>query len=598
MEGEDVEFPDYPEIARLYALAISEKRVPACRYVILAAKRYLRMLEAAKSGEEAYVFSPAHACDFLSFYEKLPFVEDNWRNVESAPAEPWWVLAACATYGFRSRQTGARWTSEVYLEIPRKHAKSHNAASIGLFDLVSGKLAPQILIAARSEKQSNKVYKPIKRWSEMSDLSEEFRLQTNLETTRCLSNGGEVVKLSSMGEREDGWNPTTAILEELHAQDPSVFQVIDSARGARGGQLIFSIGTAGHSPSGQGWETRKKAISILEGKIEDDKFFSLLYTLDEDDYQDENGNKDFNKILTSDRLDYYLAKANPMLGVSLDPDVIKGAARKAVYLPTDRTEFLRTRFNIWANQASGLVDPGSWDACSRKISLPQFFGQKCWLGVDMCVYHDMAALAAIFEVGDSLAVFARMFVPQGSHIVNSPNLHSTIMGWADAGYLTIVPGEMMDPAMMKAEIKAFHEVFNVQKTAFDPAFSTELMFELQDEGYEVTIFPVNGKTMTLPTDDLIARIAGKRLIHDGNPCFGWNVLNAVGERRVDQTILPKKDAPNSERKIDAFVAACFANGVRLNPDVAPEKGPKKPIESPYAKRGLIGQEEWEKLYGD
>ncbi len=594
VDGEEHEFPNYPEIARLYADAISTKAIPACRFVRLAAVRYLGMLKKAASEKVAYTFSPAHACDYLSFFEKLPFIEDNWRSVEIAPAEPWWIWVGCATYGFRSRQTGARWTSEVYTEVPRKHYKSGGAASIGLFDLVSGNLAPQVLIAAKSEKQANKVYTPIKRWSEIPDLAEQFRLKATLTETRCATNGGAVVKLSSMGEREDGWNPTTAILEELHAQDPAVFQVIDSARGARAGQLIFSIGTAGHSPSGQGWETRKKAISILEGKIEDDTFFSLIYTLDEEDYQDADGNRDFSRVLKDDRL---LAKANPMLGVSIDPDVIKRQAAKAIHLPTDRTEFLRTRFNIWANQAQGLVDPGSWDACRKNIGIHQFFGQKCWLGVDMCVFHDMAALAAIFEVGDAIAVFCKLFVPEGSHIVSSPSLHDSVIGWADAGHLTIVPGAMMDPSLMKAEIKAYHEVFDVQKTAFDPAFSTELMFELQDEGYEVTIFPVNGPTMTLPTDDLCGRIAGKRLMHDGNPCLGWNVLNAVGTRRVEGTILPKKDSANSERKIDGFVALCFANGVRINPDVSPEKAQKKPVESPYEKRGLIGFDERETAHG-
>ena len=68
-----------------------------------------------------------------------------------------------------------------------------------------------------------------------------------------------------------------------------------------------------------------------------------------------------------------------------------------------------------------------------------------WLGVDMCVFHDMRKLAAIFEVGDAIAVFCKPFRAGGSHIVSSPSLHDSVIEWVDAGHLTIVPGAMMDP---------------------------------------------------------------------------------------------------------------------------------------------------------
>ncbi len=65
-----------------------------------------------------------------------------------------------------------------------------------------------------------------------------------------------------------------------------------------------------------------------------------------------------------------------------------------------------------------------------------------------------------------------------------------------------------------------------------------------------------------------------------------------GDRKGNGLILPRKEKDYSPRKIDGFVALCFANGVRLNPDLAKSPdGDEKSSVDPYASRGLIGFEE-------
>jgi hypothetical protein len=48
--------------------------------------------------------------------------------------------------------------------------------------------------------------------------------------------------------------------------------------------------------------------------------------------------------------------------------------------------------------------------------------------------------------------------------------------------------------------------------------------------------------------------ARSQLRHDGNPVMTWMVGNAVVDRRVDGSILPKKEKPNSPNKIDGIDA--------------------------------------------
>ena len=54
-----------------------------------------------------------------------------------------------------------------------------------------------------------------------------------------------------------------------------------------------------------------------------------------------------------------------------------------------------------------------------------------------------------------------------------------------------------------------------------------------------------------------------RFRHDGNSCLRWQASNVVVERRMDDSILPKKEGPESPNKIDAIDALLSAIGGAL-----------------------------------
>lgn len=579
--------PDYPAIAVAYCEAVIEGRQLACKFIKLACKRYLKMLEMADDEKSAFYFSADHAIDFCRFKEKLP-VGDNWRNVEFAELEPWQIWVWCAIYGFRRRGTGTRYTRWVYLEIPRKHDKSGSTAALGLFDLCfTGLKRPLVLIGAASEKQANHVFKPMVRIvNDETELAEAMKLVPRKDFIRCDANGGMVQKVCSIGKKEDGWNPNTIILDELHAQDPGVYEVLQSAMGARSNQILVQITTAGRHASGLAWDNRLRAIRLLDGSEEEYSSFAAIYTVDPEDMEDQR------RLLTDERL---WMKAMPMYGISIDPEVIKSQAEGAIASPHDREEFLRTRLNVWSNAASGLVDPQAWQDCyDKSLSLDYFISERsrCWIGVDLSLYNDPSAIGLIFEHGPLIAVFAKFFLPETSPTYLSPKLHAAMKAWEEQGHLTIQPGSAILNAMIGDEIRAYCEVFNVQAIAYDPAYSGDLFYGLYTDGLPVVEFKNRPWMITSPTEELLGRIHGGGLVHDGNGMLGWCMNNVVGDWRTDGTVMPKKDTKNSERKIDGFVALAMANGVRLNPlGGKPPKLDKDAIPDPYASRGLIGFEE-------
>lgn len=603
--GEIELVPDYPGIAKMYAEAVASKRLPTNRLLVLAAQRYLDMLKMAEDPKNSFYYSPLHLVDYCRFAEKLRHFEDgNWQlrqfDEDGNPdpriiLEPFEIWIESAIHGFRNSLNGTRLVKTALELIPRKHGKSLRATRAALFELCcSGSMNPQIPIAAFSSRQADDTLygDVIDMLNADEDLVAEYDIRvTKDEVTR--PNGGRIFKLTQQGDRLDGLNPSLALFEEGHAGADAVYKVVDSAFGARPNALRRMITTAGHQSGGPAFDLLSQATLILEGKSEDYSFFAAIYTLDREDYTNpETHAIDWGRLLTDESL---IAKANPMYGVALDKQDVQNAVRQAHKVRLDkRGEVARTRFNIWTGAGATLIDPAMWGQCfKRGLSMDQFIGQKCWIGVDLAQVLDMCAITLVFELpNDTIAVFAQFYLPKESPTAVNPELIDHLHTWAEQGHLYLTEGPLADHDMVREHIEAFCEVFDVQVIACDPAQAHNTVRKLWDGDKPVMVYPNSAKTMTGPTDDILGRIASKRLIHDGNPVLAWNAQNVHGERRGNGSIMPRKERDDSPRKIDGFVALCFANGCRMNPDDAKTAVDEEAAtESPYATRGLIGFED-------
>ena len=90
--------------------------------------------------------------------------------------------------------------------------------------------------------------------------------------------------LSSDAKSADGLSVSLAVLDELHAHvNADLLNVLKSATGARTNPLIAIITTAGFNIGGPCFQVMRGACDMLEGKVEDDSMFALIYSIDEDD---------------------------------------------------------------------------------------------------------------------------------------------------------------------------------------------------------------------------------------------------------------------------------------------------------------------------
>lgn len=578
-EGEIYEVPDYVTIADRYAAAVASGNIPRCREMILAARRYLKMRDQAEKPKGEFYFSPEHVIDYCCFQEKLRHVESgNWEITQQDEngninprifLEPSQIWVESAIQGFRRRNDGTRLVSRAIECVPRKNAKTTALSGAALFDLCcSGQVGPQICIASSSVKQSDDTIYGImiKQVARNADLVEQYDIDWTKD--RITSGDGIIFKLTSMGERQDGLNPSLAIFEEGHAGADSVYRVIRSAFGARPNALLRMITTAGYRPEGPAYDLMLEAKMILEGKVDDPTFFAAIYTLDKEDYVDpESKAIDWNRLLKNERL---VAKANPLYMVSLQPHIIAGQLKEALTKPSERGEVARTRFNIWTGAGATLIDEVQWAACKTKFDLSEFFNQKCWMAVDLAGYDDMCAIGLLFERGERIYGFVKYFIPEGSSLLLDPELHDIIVAWRDAGWLDITEGPEPDYDRIEAEILVYGESFDVQGLGFDPYQSNQISKRCFDKGLPVFRYTNSAATMTTPTDDILSRVVGKRFAHDGNGVLAWNASNVHGDKRDNGSIMPRKEKKGSKRKVDGFITLVMANGLRLGVDAKAE----------------------------
>jgi len=543
-----------------YAEMVARQRIPSCHLMVLAAKRFLRMYAAAKSGKAGYYWCDSSAVEPCAFIERLPHVKGDLAG-EMIVIEPWQMWVIIAIYGFRvissnKRENGARLVRTVMLEVPRKNGKSLITAGLSLYELcVNANQGDDLFIIAPTERQAQKVMEPMREMVRFQPaLSEHYGItRPSKEKLTVGATNSYAQVLTANGKHQDGHDPKTVMADEFHSVPPEIFKVMKSSQGARPESLFVQIGSAGYNTFGPGWDQRNEAIQVLEGERERDRLFAAIWTVDVEDMRN------------LDR-EIVIRKANPCYGVSL----VEGAvAEEMLDLhgdPLKKAELMRTRFNIWGLGEQKLIRHDQWQDCLIPgIRLSNFEGDKCWVGVDLASRNDMCAWVAEFELDDRVVFFAKHYVPQDGPWRLDQDVCDMYEMWHEQGWLTYSPGSSHAYDEMTQDILDLKKKFSVQAVVIDDREANFLLAVCEKAGLPVAAWRKNASNFSEGTKDIVARAVGmhKGIAHDGNPVMAWNFDNVIGAYNTAELILPKKVSPHSNMRIDGFDAAVQAHSAYI-----------------------------------
>ena len=545
----------YFERAVAYAYRCDRGEEGAGRLEILASRRFLRDIDRQGADGFPYVFDEARGARACRFVELLPHIKGEWAkpvyidgriSYATVKLEDWQVFILINLFGWLHQITGLRRFRRLYEEVARKNAKSTIAAGLLLYTLVAdAEPGAHCYSAATTGEQAREVFDVARNMAmREAEFRSRFGVTVGAHDVTVPESASSLKPLNAEGSTLDGLNIHAAVVDELHAHKTrALWDVLDSATGARSQALIAAITTAGSNRAGICYEQRDYSIKVLEGTIEDDTWLAAIFTLDEgDQWHDPT----------------VWRKANPNLGVSVKLDDMEAAARKAMATPSAQGNFLTKRLNVWVNADSAWMDMQAWDRCAdRSLKLADVKHLPCWIGLDLASKVDMAAKVRVFHDAD-----ADLYYLIGAYYLPARTVeggdNSQYDGWRRAGHITVTPGEVTDYDVIEEDLRTDMAGLDVQQIGFDPWQATQLAGHMLEEGAPMVELRQTVQNMSEPMKQLEALVLRGKLRHDGNPAMTWMMSNVVCHRDVKDNIYPRKE--RAENKIDGPVAAIMSLG--------------------------------------
>lgn len=537
----------YVEAAKRYMNAVISGAVPACKWTRLAVERQLQDLQRPVSAEWPYVFDVELAERPCRFIELLPHIKGKWaREGRLIELEDWQCFIITTVFGWVHNVTRLRRFKEGYVEVPRKNAKSTLSSGLALYMLsADGEQGAEVYSAATTRDQARIVFDDSKAMAERTpDLRTYLGVVVLQHSITVAATSSKYTPLAAEGSTLDGLNVHFAVIDELHAHKTrAVYDVIDTARGAREQSLLWNITTAGTDRSGICYERRTHATKVLERVIDDPALFGIIYTIDEADDPFAPAS---------------WAKANPNWGKSVLEDDMVAAARKAEAMPSALSNFLTKRLNVWVNGESAWMDMRAWERCAQPsltlADVPR--DTPVWVGLDLAQKRDFAALVAVFPQNDKWHVCTRLYLNELA-VQESGNAH--LSGWARQGYVQVTDGDITDFDVVAEDLRSICRDHDVQEIAFDPALSMYFATKLIEEGLPLVEITQRALFFTPPLIQVENLVHEGKLVHDANPVMNWMVSNLVVKvSKFNELRAPTKERP--ENKIDGPIAMLMALG--------------------------------------
>jgi phage terminase large subunit-like protein len=579
---------DFVAVADAYArAAVADTRgVRFCKWIRLAASRYLKDRKRAASREAPWKFSRVHVQQVCEFIELLPHVEGTWDTSTIVLHESH-VFFLANLFGFRNRDTNARRFTIALLAVARKNAKSTLAAAVLLYCLFyEDEQGAQVITAATTGDQARIIFNIAKRMVEMSqDLVEAFDAGVFANALVNPGIGGNLRPINAHASTQDGLNPSHTALDEIHAhKNPDLLNVLQSAAGARENPLWLYTTTEGYETPGPWPELRGFARQVLEGLVEADHFFALIFALDDEvgkpgdpDYQPADDDFDESKWI----------KANPLILVNpvLQREIRK-AAINAKHMPSTHAEFRIKRLNRQSAGAQTWLNIAQWKKCAQVVDLKAMEDLECWAAIDAASTTDIMAARFVWKDkrGD-VYTWGRRWVPAEAVAQRTERGTVPYAGWADAGHITMQDGNVLDYDKIKQELIPVFQRFRPKIIAYDSWNFRNTAADLSDLGYPMQEFIQGPKSYHPAMKAAEVLYLTGRLHHGGDPVLNWCAANVVP--RYDANLNMAPDRKRSADKIDDAAALFMAIGVMTEPE--PEKpkfqffaigGGKKPAQQP------------------
>lgn len=514
--------------------------------VRLACERHLkdRELAAQPSKHPRGWWFDEGAADFvIQYFEtvlRLPDMKDE-ETGEHLPflLQPAQDFIAGSIFGWKGADSYRRFR-EGYIEMGKGNGKTPLFAGFGLYGMTEDEeQAAEIYAAASTKEQAKVLFRDAER---IVDASPELRARL-----RCTVNNiadPETDSFFRPFSRDEGTRsgprPHIGLIDELHeASSPEITLKVRAGAKRRKQPFFGEITNSGFDRTSICWQRHEHSRLVLQGQLQDDRFFAYVCSLDEGD----DPLKDPSCWI----------KTNPLLGVSVTREYLERQVQNANNISAETNTVLRLNFCVWTAQNVRLIHADKWAACSQFIPDAALEGVPCYGGIDLGQTDDFSAWVLIWLLDDGrIAVRPKFWIPASAKEAYPQRPYDQ---WERAGLLNVTEGNITDYNVVQDAIAEDCERWGVIEVAYDKRFAQQMALNLQGEGVTMVDTP-QGFQLTEPINKLLEVVKAQKLAHGGDAILSWMAGNVEGKHGRDKQIRIDKEA--SIDKIDGISALVMA----------------------------------------
>ena len=482
----------------------------------------------------------------VTFIENLCHTKGKWAGT------PFWLLPwqeqlIRDIFGI-VKADGNRQFRTAFVEICKKVGKSELAAAVALYLLYAdNEPSAEVYGAAADRQQASIVFDVAKQMVEMSPaLMKRSKLMGATKRIVKYSNAGYYQVLSAEVGGKHGFSVSGLVFDEIHTQpNRQLYDVLTKGSSdARQNPLHFIITTAGNDRHSIAYELHTKAVDILEGRRVDPTFYPVVYGLkDDEDWEDE--------------ANWY--KVNPSLGYTVDIERLRDAYREAKQNPADEVTFKWLRCNMWVSSTVAWIPDAIYMRGNEPIDVDALAGRDCYAGLDLSSTGDITALVLIFpprNEDEKYVLLPYFWIPEETipRRVKANSVPYDI--WEKQGYIMSTEGNVIHYDFIEKFIMDLSEKYHILEIAVDRWNATQMIQNLEGEGFTIVPFGQGFSSMSAPTKEFYRLLMEGRIIHGGNPVLRWMAGNVVIDTDPAGNI--KVTKAKSKEKIDGIVAAIMA----------------------------------------
>ena len=479
----------------------------------------------------------------VTFIENLCHTKGKWAGT------PFWLLPwqeqlIRDIFGI-VKPDGNRQFRTAFVEICKKVGKSELAAAVALYLLYAdNEPFAEVYGAAADRQQASIVFDVAKQMVEMAPaLMKRSKLMGATKRIVNYSNAGYYQVLSAEVGGKHGFSVSGLVFDEIHTQpNRQLYDVLTKGSSdARQNPLHFIITTAGNDRHSIAYELHTKAVDILEGRRVDPTFYPVVYGLkDDEDWEDE--------------ANWY--NVNPSLGYTVDIERLRDAYREAKQNPADEITFKWLRCNMWVSSTVAWIPDAIYMRGNEPIDMDALAGRDCYAGLDLSSTGDITALVLIFPPRDEEEKYVLLpyfWIPEETipRRVKANSVPYDI--WEKQGYIMSTEGNVIHYDFIEKFIMDLSEKYHILEIAVDRWNATQMIQNLEGEGFTIVPFGQGFSSMSAPTKEFYRLLMEGRIIHGGNPVLRWMAGNVVIDTDPAGNI--KVTKAKSKEKIDGIVAA-------------------------------------------